>query len=366
MDAVLARIRSSAPTDRLPETRVVGVREGRRFDALDIGRQDRTRRHQQERGDDDEEPRCSHASTLISGSAGARSAPAVRPTSRRPVRSGTSAAEVTLHASSAYWTNIPMSSVSGRRDHRRPAGRLLLQGQRPLPRRSLMRIGSIIRFLAAAGANGSGAGIRAGGGPAALVERRRRPSRRSSTSSPTVTTRGRPRLRPASPSASPSSTTTARSGPSSRCTSSSSSCSTGSRRWPPSIPSGRRSSRSRPSSKGDMKAALAARREGARRADRGHAHRHDHRRVRARPSRTGSTTAQHPRFKRPYTELVYQPMLELLAYLRGQRLQDLHRVRRRHRVHAAVGRAGLRHPARAGRRQQRQARSSRCATASRC
>jgi hypothetical protein len=28
-------------------------------------------------------------------------------------------------------------------------------------------------------------------------------------------------------------------------------------------------------------------------------------------------TARHPRFKRPYTELVYQPMLELLAYLRG-------------------------------------------------
>jgi phosphoserine phosphatase len=27
-------------------------------------------------------------------------------------------------------------------------------------------------------------------------------------------------------------------------------------------------------------------------------------------------TAQHPRFKRPYTECVYQPMLELLAYLR--------------------------------------------------
>jgi phosphoglycolate phosphatase-like HAD superfamily hydrolase len=27
--------------------------------------------------------------------------------------------------------------------------------------------------------------------------------------------------------------------------------------------------------------------------------------------------AKHPRFKRPYTDLVYQPMLELLAYLRG-------------------------------------------------
>ena len=28
-------------------------------------------------------------------------------------------------------------------------------------------------------------------------------------------------------------------------------------------------------------------------------------------------TAQHPRFKRLYTELIYQPMLELLDYLRA-------------------------------------------------
>ena len=28
-------------------------------------------------------------------------------------------------------------------------------------------------------------------------------------------------------------------------------------------------------------------------------------------------TARHPRFKRPYTELAYQPMIELLAYLRA-------------------------------------------------
>jgi phosphoserine phosphatase len=30
-----------------------------------------------------------------------------------------------------------------------------------------------------------------------------------------------------------------------------------------------------------------------------------------------TATAQHPRFKRPYTELVYKPMLELLEYLRA-------------------------------------------------
>jgi phosphoserine phosphatase len=32
-------------------------------------------------------------------------------------------------------------------------------------------------------------------------------------------------------------------------------------------------------------------------------------------------TARHPRFKRPYTELVYQPMLELLAFLRASGFQ---------------------------------------------
>jgi hypothetical protein len=32
-------------------------------------------------------------------------------------------------------------------------------------------------------------------------------------------------------------------------------------------------------------------------------------------------TAKHPRFKRPYTELVYQPMVELLAYLRANRFK---------------------------------------------
>ena len=32
-------------------------------------------------------------------------------------------------------------------------------------------------------------------------------------------------------------------------------------------------------------------------------------------------TAQHPRFKRPYTQLTYQPMLELLAYLRANQFK---------------------------------------------
>jgi phosphoglycolate phosphatase-like HAD superfamily hydrolase len=32
-------------------------------------------------------------------------------------------------------------------------------------------------------------------------------------------------------------------------------------------------------------------------------------------------TARHPRFNRPYTEMVYQPMLELLGYLRGNKFK---------------------------------------------
>jgi hypothetical protein len=48
-------------------------------------------------------------------------------------------------------------------------------------------------------------------------------------------------------------------------------------------------------------------------------------------------TARHPTTKRPYTEMVYQPMLEVARLPARQRLQDLHRLRRRHRVHASVG-----------------------------
>ena len=35
------------------------------------------------------------------------------------------------------------------------------------------------------------------------------------------------------------------------------------------------------------------------------------------PSPTGSRPLRHPRFNRPYNELIYQPMIELLTYLRA-------------------------------------------------
>ncbi len=61
-------------------------------------------------------------------------------------------------------------------------------------------------------------------------------------------------------------------------------------------------------------------------------------------------TARDARFKRAYTELSYLPMIELARLSARQRVQDLHRLGRRRRVHAAVDRAGLRRAAGASRR----------------
>ena len=69
-------------------------------------------------------------------------------------------------------------------------------------------------------------------------------------------------------------------------------------------------------------------------------------------------TAKHPRWKRPYTDLTFQPMLDVLQYLRDNGFktyivtgggQDFVRV---------YSRAGLWHPSRTGGRQPWAARSS--------
>ena len=127
--------------------------------------------------------------------------------------------------------------------------------------------------------------------------------------------RARPTSCP-SRNASPCSTMTARCGSSIRCTSSSPSRSTASRRWRRSIPEWRTTQPFQAVLEGDMKALAAAGEKGMMRDHHGDACRHDHRGIPDRSSPTGSP-APHPRFKRPYTELVYQPMLELLAYLRA-------------------------------------------------
>jgi hypothetical protein len=58
-------------------------------------------------------------------------------------------------------------------------------------------------------------------------------------------------------------------------------------------------------------------------------------------------TARDPRWKRPYTELTYVPMIELLHYLRAN-IQNLHRHRRRSGFRTGLFRGGIRHPVRAG------------------
>ena len=84
----------------------------------------------------------------------------------------------------------------------------------------------------------------------------------------------------------------------------------------PQHPSGRRTQPFTTALAGDMKGARSVGREGHRRADGGDARRHHDRRVREDRLRLDRPRAKHPRFERLYTELVYQPMLELLAYLR--------------------------------------------------
>ena len=60
-------------------------------------------------------------------------------------------------------------------------------------------------------------------------------------------------------------------------------------------------------------------------------------------------TARDPRFKKPYTELVYQPMLELLSYLRANGFKTFIVSGGGIELMRPLDRAGLRDPAGAGR-----------------
>ena len=114
--------------------------------------------------------------------------------------------------------------------------------------------------------------------------------------------------------------------------------------------------------RGRHEGAGRVRREGPGRADRGDARRHDDGRVRQdrlRLARDRARSAVQAALHRAGL-----PADAGAARLSArQRLQDLHRLRRRHRVHAAVDRARLRHSARAGGRLVDQDAGSRCATA---
>ena len=45
-------------------------------------------------------------------------------------------------------------------------------------------------------------------------------------------------------------------------------------------------------------------------------------------------STKHPKLGRPFTQCVYQPQLELLELPARERIQDVHRLGRRHRFHA--------------------------------
>ena len=62
----------------------------------------------------------------------------------------------------------------------------------------------------------------------------------------------------------------------------------------------------------------------------------------------GLGEAKDPRWKKPYTELTYQPMQEVMKYLRANGIQDLHCHRRWAGFRAPVCREDLWHHTRAG------------------
>ena len=89
------------------------------------------------------------------------------------------------------------------------------------------------------------------------------------------------------------------------------------------------------------------RRKGPGRADGGDARRHDGGRVRQDRHRLARDRARSP-VQAPVHRAGLPADAGGARLSARQRLQDLHRLRRRHRVHAAVDREGLRHSARAG------------------
>jgi hypothetical protein len=64
-------------------------------------------------------------------------------------------------------------------------------------------------------------------------------------------------------------------------------------------------------------------------------------------AKTWLSQARHPKTGKPYTEMIFQPMLEMLDYLRSEDFKT-YIVSGGDRVHARLRREGLWHPARAG------------------
>ena len=185
--------------------------------------------------------------------------------------------------------------------------------------------------------------------PRGTTGRRRRPS---SASSRTSRPRGA-RISSRTRTGSPRSTTTARSGRSNPITTRSRSRSTGSRPWPPTIPSGRTRRRS-----ATFSTATSRRSWRARPAIASSSSRPRTRGCRPRSSSGSSRSGSRRRGTRASSGRTRSWPIgrcrncSRISRPAGSRL--VHRLRRRRRVHAALGRAGVRHPPRAGDRQQHQ------------
>ena len=131
------------------------------------------------------------------------------------------------------------------------------------------------------------------------------------------------------------------------------------------IPSGGRSSRSPPCSKAICAGARQRRRARADANDGGHAYRHDHRGVQRNRQRLDRDRPP-PDHRQALHGDGLSADARAARLLARQRLQDLHRLRRRHRVHAPVDGEGLRNSAGAGHRQQRRAEVRAARRHSRC
>ena len=97
-------------------------------------------------------------------------------------------------------------------------------------------------------------------------------------------------------------------------------------------------SRSRPCSRATCRRWPRPGEKGLMRDHGGDACGHDHRGIRAGPSPNGCDSARHPRFNRPYDRARLPADAGAARVSARQRLQDLHRLGRRHRVHARRGR----------------------------
>ena len=152
-----------------------------------------------------------------------------------------------------------------------------------------------------------------------------------------VTAEGSPDFVPAA-SALRSSTMTARCGPSSRCISSLRFALDRVKALAPQHPEWNTQEPFASLLKGDVKGGARGRRACHSRDRDGHPCGHDHRRIRSRSSATGSPRAKHPKTGQALHGNDLSADAGVAGLSARQRFQDVHRLGRRHRVHAGLQR----------------------------